>query len=131
MTLLEEIQAKCSFEMLANRDDGAIATLLSIGRTKLRKTNIGEGGIIAAIGDLTAANNFLDAVNAVAEYRHIKKVISRGDFDMGDLMSQAGVQAMVPAVLTQMQADNLKALGLVHDPVSAQQVSQALENYTP
>ena len=130
MNLLEEIQAKCTPEMLLpqNRDDGAIAALVSIGRTRFRKTNVGEGGIIAAIGDLAAANIFLDVVNSVPDYRHIKKVITRGDFDLGELMAQGAVQAMVTAlVLTQPQADRLKALGIESDPVSAQEVAKALE----
>lgn len=127
MSLLAEIQAKCSIAMLANRDDGAIAALVSAGRTKLSKTSVGEGGIIAAIGDLTAGNNFLDIVNSAADYRHIKKVISRGDFDLGEAMAQIAVQSLVPAVISQDQANRLKALGIVPNPVTAQDVSKALE----
>lgn len=127
-TLLEQIQAlPNAAELMAARDDFAIAAALSVGRKKFRKTTLGEGGIIAAIGDLDAGNAFLDVVNSAAPYRHIKKVIGRGDFDMGEPMAQAGVQQMVGlSVLTQAQADSLCALGLQDDPISVNAVSDAL-----
>lgn len=127
MTLIEEIQAKCSADLIASRNYDAIAAAVNIGRKRPKKTALGEGGIIAAIGDLDAGNAFLDVVDSAAPYRHIKKVIARGDFDIGEPMAQAGVQQMVGAgVLTQAQADALCALGYEPDPVSSQQVSDAM-----
>ena len=118
-TLLDEIRAKCSTELLASRDLNAIAAEVNIGRRRLKKTSLGEGGIIAAVGNLNAGNAFLDVVNSAPDYRHIKKVISRGDFDLGEPMAQEGVQAMVAAnVLTQAQANALCALGQEPDPVT-------------
>lgn len=127
MTLLDEIKAKCPPALLASRDHAAIATQVSTGRKRYSKTSLGEGGIIAAIGDLTAGNTFLDVVNSAPAYRHIKKVIGRGDFDMGEPMAQAGVQQMVSlAVLTQAQADALCALGVSPDPVTELDVRKTL-----
>ena len=129
MTLLAEIQSKCSAELIASRDFDAIAAAVNVGRTRYRKTELGDGSIIAAIGDLNAANAFLDVVKSTSPtspFRHVKDVIFRGAFDMGDLMAQASVQSMVPAILTQEQADNLKALGVEPDHVTAQQVSDAM-----
>lgn len=128
MSLFQEIQAKCSAELIASKDHQTIAETVSLGRTKFRRTHLGEGGIIAAIGSLDVGNTFLDVVGSAPAYRHIKKVIARGDFDMGEAMAQGGVQSMVGAgVLTQVQADSLCALGLEADTVSVTQVAQALE----
>ena len=66
-------------------------------------------------------------INSVADFRHIKKIISRGAFDLGEPMAQNAVQAMVGAgVLTQPQADALKALGLTPNPVTVREVNMAL-----
>lgn len=132
MTLLEEIQAKCTLTLIASRDHQAIADAVNVGRTRLRKTELGQGGIVAAIGDVDAANAFLDIVtnranDPASKFRHIASVINRGEFDMGEQMAQISVQAMVPAVLTQEQADKLKALGIAGDHVSAARVANALD----
>lgn len=128
MTLFQEIQAKCSVELIASNDHQAIAQAVNLGRTRFRRTHLGEGGIIAAIGSLDVGNTFLDVVSTAPAYRHIKKVIARGDFDMGEAMAQGGVQAMVAVgVLTQAQADSLCALGLEANTVTVTEVAQALE----
>lgn len=128
MTLLDQIKAlPNAAELIAARDLAGLAAAVSVGRTKFRKTALGPGSIIAAIGDLDAANAYLDAINSAAPYRHIKTVINRGDFDMGEPMAQAGVQAMVRlGLLTQAQADSLCALGLEPYPVTERDVMLAL-----
>jgi hypothetical protein len=131
MTLLDEIKAKCSTELLASGDHQAIAEVVNVGRTRLRKTELGPGGIVAAIGDVDAANAFLDIVtnranDPASKFRHIASVINRGEFDMGEPMAQLNVQAMVPVVLTQQQADKLKALGLTPDPINELDVRRTL-----
>lgn len=107
-------------------DHGAIAAALSVGRTKLVTTAIGEGAILATLG-LEAGNAFLDVIDAHPDFRHVKKIIARGEFDMSSPVSQAGVQGMVPAVLTQEQADALKALAVVPDPVTPVDVQRVLD----
>jgi hypothetical protein len=124
MSLREEILAG-NFN-LVHRDDGAIAAALSVGRTRAKITAIGDGTIIETLG-IAAGNAFLDVIETVPDYRYVKRIIARGELDMSSLTAQGGVQAMVPAVLTQEQADKLKALGREADPISAQQVAQALE----
>ena len=125
MTLLEEIQAACTVEEIASGEHGLIAAKVSVGRTRAQKTNIGEGTILDVLG-LTTGNSFLDVINSVADFRHVKKIIGRGDFDMSTATSVAGVQALVPSVLTQPEADALIALGRVPAPVSVQEVITAL-----
>lgn len=126
MTLLTEIQAACTPAEIASRDHSLIAAKVSVGRTRLQKTTIGEGTIIDTLG-LTVANSFLDVIDSVADYRHVKKIIARGDFDVASPTAQAGIQAMVPAVLTQAQADSLKNLAVVPNPVSEYDVAITIE----
>lgn len=125
MTLLEEIKAKCSPELLASRDHSAIAEAVNVGRVKPAPTRIGEGKILEVLG-LAAGNAFLDVIDAAPDFRHVKKIVARGDFDMSTAVSQAGVQAMVPAVLKQEHADLLKALGTAPDPISEFDVRRTL-----
>lgn len=125
MTLLEEIQAACTPEEIASAEHGLIADKVSVGRTRAQRTNIGEGTILDVLG-LTTGNSFLDVINSVPDFRHVKKIIGRGDFDMSTATSVAGVQALVPGVLTQPEADALIALGRVPAPVSVQEVITAL-----
>jgi hypothetical protein len=122
MITLAEVQATG----LPLDDHGAIAAALSVGRTKLVKTEIGEGTILATLG-LEAGNAFLDVVDAHPDFRHVKKIVARGEFDMSSPVSQAGVQGMVPTVLTQEQADALQGLAVQPDPVASQDVTRALE----
>jgi hypothetical protein len=126
MSLLDEITAVCTPEEIASAEHGMIAERVSVGRTRPSTTHIGEGKLLEVLG-LAAGNAFLDVINTVPDYRHVKKIIARGDFDMSTSVSQDGVQAMVPAVLTQVQADALKALGLTSAPVSVQEVIEALK----
>ena len=120
-TLLQEILAGVSVETLATRDPSSIAAEISQGRTRPKSTELGDGTIIDAIGDLTAANAFLDVVKSTSPtnpYRHIKDVIARGVFDISKPMAIAGVNAMVGGPLTREQADALISLGQEPDLVS-------------
>lgn len=126
MTLLAEIQAKCSAEMLSNRDDGAIAALVSVSRTKASAKEIGIGTILETIG-LSGGNAFLDVIDNVADFRHVKKLVQDGRLIISSPLVMGAIVSMVPAVLTQPQADALLALAVVPDPVSASQIAHALE----
>ena len=126
MTLLEEIQAKCSQSMLASRDFEAIAVAVSAGRTKPNSKEIGNGTILEVLG-LTTGNALLDVVNTVPDFRYVKPLVEQGRLTVGSGLVQATVQSLVPiGVLTQAQADALCALGFDPDPVTAQQVSDEL-----
>ena len=122
MITLAEIQATG----LSYDDYHAIAAAVNVGRTKLVKTSIGEGTILATLG-MAAGNAFLDVIDSVPDYRHVKKIIARGEFDMSLEVSQMGVQAMVPSVLTQAEADALKALAQEPDPVTWEQCREVVE----
>lgn len=126
MTLLEEIRQKCTPEEIASGNFHIIAGKVNVNRTVPKKTSIGEGTILEVLG-ITAGNAFLDVIDTVPDYRHVKKIIARGDFDMSTAISQAGVQALVPAVLTQEQADALMNLGKEPSTVSWEQCRAAVQ----
>lgn len=126
MTLLEEIQAKCGPALLASRDFDAIAAFVSAGRTKPSTREIGNGTILEVLG-LETGNALLDVVNTAQDFRYVKPLVEQGRLTVGSALVQATVQALVPmGVLTQLQADALCALGFDPDPVTAQQVSDAM-----
>jgi len=125
MTLLNEIQSKCSAELIASRDHVAIAAAVNVGRTRATPTAIGKGTILGVLG-LAAGNAFLDVIDTVPDFRHIKDVIKSSNFDVSLQVSQDGIDAMVPAVLTQVEADALKALGKVPNQITEFDVRCAL-----
>ena len=126
MTLLEEIQAKCGPALLASRDFDAIAAFVSAGRTKPSTREIGNGTILEVLG-LTVGNALLDVINTAQDFRYVKPLVEQGRLTVGSALVQATVQSLVPmGVLTQPQADALCALGFDPDPVTAQQVSDAM-----
>ena len=124
MALYDEIIAG-GFDLL-NRDDGAIAAALSVGRTKLVPTEIGNGTILEAIG-LTAGNALLDVLNTAPDFRYVKPLLEQGRLRVDSALVRATLDMLVPSVLTQVQADALKNLAVKPDLVSAQDVARALE----
>lgn len=111
--------------LVASGDYQAIADALSAGRVRSNPTAIGKGTIIGVLG-MAAGNAFLDVIDNVADYRHVKDIIRNGAFDVSLPVSKYGIDAMVPAVLTQVEADALKALGTVPDTVTAAQVASVM-----
>jgi len=129
MTLIEEIRAKCSAEMIASRDIDAITAKVNEGRTTKVKTAIGAGTILGVLGFISG-NNFLDVIDSVSDYRHVKKVIQNESFDVSLAVSRMGIDALVAAVLTAEEAQKLKALGEVADEVTQGQVEVQLKTTT-
>ncbi len=126
MTLLEEIQAKCPPELVAAREHGQIATLVSAGRIRPSATTIGNGTVLEVLG-LETGNALLDVIYAEPTYRHIRPLLEQGRLIVGAQIVRSAIQALVPTVLTQAEADKLLALGIEPDPVSVQAVVSAME----
>ena len=124
--LYDDIQALAP-ALVAARDYQAIAAALNVGRVRATPTAIGKGSIIGVLG-MAAGNAFLDVIDNVADYRHVKDIIRNGAFDVSLPVSKYGIDAMVPAVLTQVEANALKALGEVPDPVTAAEGEVAIKN---
>lgn len=124
MTLLEEIQA--AFPDLSNRDDGAIAAALSVGRTKVVSRLGGIGLVMETLGPV-AGGQLLDMLEAMSPTNSAVKwalfLIKNGTLDFGAPATRGMIDLLLPPDVAIL----LKAVAVVPDPVSAQQVAQALE----
>ena len=125
MTLLQEITAKCSPELIASRDHQAIADAVNVGRTKSSSTEIGNGTILEALG-LTLGTTVLDVIYNTPSYKYVVPLLEQGRLLIGSALAQGAVQAFVPALLTQEQADSIKSLGNTPDQISEFDVRCAL-----
>lgn len=137
MSLHDEITTRpdCA-AALAARDCGELARILSVGRTKLIERNVGYGTVMDTLGADNGAA-FLDGLTAVAAnsspVKWALKLLDRGELNIGAAATQAQLDALVTAgVMPQAVADTLKALALVPDVVTPQEVQEvqtALEGY--
>ena len=125
-TLLQEITAKCPPELLAAKEHGQIAALVSAGRTKPSGLQVGKGTILETIG-LAAGNAFLDVIDTQPDFRHVRGMVAEGRLIISSPLVTDTIQSFVPAVLTQAQANALLALATVPAPVSVQEVITAME----
>ena len=126
MTLLEQIQTAFPNLTPENRDDGAIAAALSVGRTRLVPTEIGNGAILETIG-LEAGNALLDLINSAPDFRYVRPLLEQGRLRVDSQLVLATLDSLVPAVLSEAQAISIKALAERPDVISPQQVCAALE----
>lgn len=126
MSLLSEITTKCPPELVASREHGQIAALVSQGRTRPSAREIGNGTILETIG-LQYGNAMLDVIYNTPDFRHVKPLLEQGRLIVGSPLVVATVQGMVPAVMPQAVADRLLALTVEPAPVSVQEVVKAME----
>ena len=125
MTLLAEIQAKCSPELLASRDFDAIAAAVSAGRVKLTQKLGGIGTVLETLGPADGAA-LLDALEAQAASVPALKwafiLINRGELDFGS----PATRAMIDTLELGPAGAALKAVAEVPDPVTAIRVATAM-----
>lgn len=126
MSLLQEILTKCSPELVASKEHGQIAAVVSVGRTKPSGMEVGHGTVLEVLG-LAAGNALLDALYGSPEFRHVRPLLEQGRLIISSPLVMGTLQAMVPAVITQADADKLLALAVVPAPVSTQEVIAAME----
>lgn len=114
---------------VAARNDGAIAALLSKGRTKHGPTQIGSGTVMAALGD--RGGDFLDAVEALGGTdRNVYwgfDPVRRGVLDLSIPAARAQLAVLkskLPAHADDL--DKLLLVGVIADPLSIDVVSVAL-----
>lgn len=112
---------------LAAKDCAELARLMSVGRGRANRREIGNGTILEVLG-LEVGNVVLDLINGVGDYRHVKPLIDQGRLLIGSPLAQTTVQSLVPNALTQAQADALCALGQEPNPYTAQDIAEALFN---
>ena len=141
MSLRDEILAG-EFD-LANRDDGAIAAALSQGRTKVISREVGDGAIALALGT-QAGPLFLyklkklattvlpddatdEQIIPVAVAQQAVESLAKVGFDIGNPDVRAGLSMFDGTLLTSEQIEAIKALAVVEDVITAQDVARALE----
>lgn len=113
-------------EALAARDCQTLAQLLSAGRTCGNDREVGYGTIIDVVG-IIAGNQLIDFIQAQPDMRHVRPLLEQGRLRIGSQLVQQSLQSFVGAgAVTQANADALCALGLQPDPLTAQQVGEAL-----
>ena len=141
MSLRDEILAG-GFD-LTNRDDGAIAAALSQGRTKVVSREVGDGAIALALGTqagplflyklkkLAATVLHDDATDEqifpVAVAQQAVESLAKVGFDIGNPDVRAGLSMFEGTLLTSEQIEAIKALAVVPDVITAQDVAKALE----
>lgn len=132
MTLRDEILSRsdCA-DALAARDCGAIAEILSAGRTKTIERNVGYGTVMEALGGEAGAA-FLDALTSLAEVsspvKWALKLLDRGELNLGSPATKAQLDMLaLGGVIPIEVAQSLKALAIVPDVITAQDVQAALE----
>ena len=126
MISLAEIQATG----LPLDDHGAIAAALSVGRSRIQSTPIGIGTVLAVMAPV--GGEFLNALETMgagdANVKWALKMIEQSTFDVGHPVTRAQLQAF--AIAAPAMADAITALmavAVVANPVSSQEVTQALE----
>lgn len=128
MTILEEIQAKCSPELIASREHGAIAAAVSVGRTKVTTYLGGVGTVLERLGPTDGAA-LLDSLETMAATAPAVKwaftLINRGELDFGSTATRAMIEQLVPSPAKEV----LLAVAEVPNPITEFDVRCAL--YAP
>jgi hypothetical protein len=125
MSLLADI-LKLDPALVAARDDAEIARLLSVGKTRLVPTEIGNGTILETIG-LDAGNALLDELSSNATYRHVQPLLEQGRLRVDSQLVRLTLDALAEVgTISVAHALALKALASVPTPVSVGDVSDAL-----
>ena len=126
MTLLAEIQAKCSPELIASRDHQAIADAVNEGRTKVSARLGGIGLVLETLGPTDGAA-LLDALQAqtatIPALKWAWYLIERGELDFGSTATRAMIETLVPSPAKEA----LLAVAVQPDPLTASRVANALD----
>ena len=127
MTLLDEINEKCSPELIASREHGAIAAAVSAGRVRISQRMGGIGTVLETLGpDAGAA--LLDDLEAQAASIPALKwawvLINRGELDFGSPATRSMIDQLVPSPAKEL----LLAVAEVPNPITEFDVRCALYN---
>lgn len=130
MTLLDEIKAKCSPELLASREHGAIAAVISEGRTTVVPRLGGIGAVIETLG-ADDGPTVLDALDSLRSSNPAVRwgwvLLERGELDFGSTVTRQLIDSLTAGgVMTAEQAGKLKALAEAPDPVTEFDVRRAI-----
>lgn len=119
-------------EFIATRDCQKLAEILSVGRTKAKETIIGDGTILEAFiavqGEvgLEAGNLFLDWFRTEPAYRHVVRLMDRGELRLDKESTQFMLMKMVPIRLPAEVSTNLLDRAKQPHPYTPAEISAAL-----
>ena len=123
---LTEAEQTAIDAFLPDRNDVAIAEILSVGRVTVRPFEIGNGLILSTIG-LTSGNALLDYLGTDATFRHVKPLLEQGRLDVSSVLVRGALDGFASAgLITQGEADALKSLAETPNPIHYNAVSDAL-----
>ena len=130
MTLISEIKAKCSPELLASRDADAIAAAVNVGRTRVAPRLGGIGAVMETLGAVDGPL-VLDALDAIKGTVLAVKwgwvLLERGELDFGSTVTRQLIDGLVMGgVMTEAQGLAIKALAEQPDPVTEFDVRRAI-----
>lgn len=130
MTLLDEIKAKCSPELLASQDADAIAAVVNVGRTRIVPRLGGIGAVMETLGEGDGPL-VLDALDALKGTLPAVKwgwvLLERGELDFGSTVTRQMIDGLVMGgVMTEAQGLAIKALAEQPDPVTEFDVRRAI-----
>jgi len=115
-------------EAFVARDLDVLAALLSAGRARPSSLDVGNGTIIATIG-IEAGNALLDHISSDPNMRYVRPLLEQGRLKVGSPVAQDAIREFADAgVITQEAANKLCALGVEPDPLTPQDVAEALFN---
>lgn len=129
MTLREEIQNKCSSELLLSRDHQAIADAVNVGRIKVERRLGGIGLLLETLGptDGAALLDVLHSLTAtVPALKWAWYLIERGELDFGSPATRGMIdQLVVGGIMAEPVANTLKAVAEVPDHITEYDVRVA------
>lgn len=130
MTLLEEIQSKCSTELIDSHDYQAIADQVNTGRTKVVQKLGGIGLVLETLGP-TDGTTLLDTLQSLTSSIPVLKwawyLIERGELDFGSAATRGMIdQLVIGGVTPEVVGVLLKGVAEVPDLVSAIDVANKL-----
>lgn len=130
--LIDEIKIKCSPELIASKQHGEIASIVSQGRTEVVSRLGGIGVVMETLGPVNGPA-LLDALEAMKSTNPAVKwgwyLIERGELDFGSPVT-LGMIDMIESrgVIPKEAADALRNISTVPAPVGVQEVVKAMEN---
>lgn len=127
-TLREEIQAKCGAQLIASRNEQAIADLLSTG-VRLKHTALGVGTVLACMDNGGVFLDTLESLGATNRDIHwVMVLLNNSNLDLGVQKLQDKLTELAANMPTFAAGINaFKALGYEPVVVSAHEVAIALE----
>ena len=113
-------------DALAVKDCQVIAALMSVGRIRPSGLEVGNGTILATIG-IEAGNTLLDHISNDPDMRYVRPLLDQGRLKVGSPVAQGAIRSFAAGgVVSTEDADKLCALGMEPDPLTPQDVAEAL-----